>query len=42
MSTTVTGQLSLSMLIESLTIMIPNIQWIQANTKITIGVLKLG
>lgn len=32
MSTTITGQLSLSMLIESLSVSIPNIQWIQANT----------
>lgn len=32
MSTTITGQLSLSMLIESLTLMIPDIEWIQANT----------
>ena len=33
MKTTITGQLSLSMLIERLTIHIPDIQWIQANTK---------
>lgn len=42
MSTTITGQLSLSMLIEALSIRIPNIEWIQANTNYTIGVLKLG
>ena len=42
MSTTITGQLSLSMLIELLTENIPNVQWIQANTNYTIGVLKLG
>lgn len=34
MSTTITGQLSLSMLMEMLTLEIPEIQWIQANTKI--------
>lgn len=32
MKTTITGQLSLSMLIERLTMHIPDIQWIQANT----------
>lgn len=32
MSTTITGQLSLSMLMEMLTLEIPEIQWIQANT----------
>lgn len=32
MSTTITGQLSLSMLMEMLSLEIPGIQWIQANT----------
>lgn len=32
MKTTITGQLSLTMLIERLTLHIPDIQWIQANT----------
>lgn len=33
MSTTITGQLSLTMLIEELSLQIPKIEWIQANTK---------